>query len=213
MTQTRNRKEEGAAMLIVMLVLLMTTATAIFAVHATQYEIRGAGAGRQGLQTQYIAEAGAMAAVQKLDDMKPGGMVQLINGTNPPPNFMQAFFEPPLLPGKRDYRMYLSDFTASTPSNWPIETDPTRGSSLGRAGTSLTPNFIVDFNDNRKITAAIAGQRADGFGQLSYLGVTASSHGRTNVTGDYLNATYDTRLYHEGAGDARAFLVAGPASF
>ena len=36
----RNDREEGAVMFIVMLILLMGTATAIFAMHTTSYEVR-----------------------------------------------------------------------------------------------------------------------------------------------------------------------------
>jgi hypothetical protein len=201
-------KEEGAAMLVTMLVLLMSTATAVFAVHATTYEIRSAGAGRQALQTQYVGESGEMAAVQWLDQYGPRALEAVMQSTVLPPVFMAPFFEPELAAGKQDYRLYLSDFTATTPSNWPIETDPTRGPSLGRS--VLTPTFTIDYNDNYKYTAVLAGQRTDGYGALHFLGVTATSHGRTQVASDYRNTTYDTRLYHEGASDARAFLVAGP---
>jgi len=203
-----SQKREGAAMLVTMLVLLMSTATAVFAVHATQYEIRSAGAGRQALQTQYVGETGGVAAIQWLDQYGPRALEAVMQSTVLPPVFMTPFFEPELAPGKQDYRLYLTDFTATSTSNWPIETDSTRGPSLGR--TVLTPSFIVDFNDNYKYTATLPGQRADGYGALHFLGVTATSHGRTEVAADYQNTAYDTRLYHEGASDARAFLVAGP---
>jgi hypothetical protein len=195
-------------MLITMLVLLMATGTAIFAVHATQYEIRSAGAGRQALQTQYVGETGGVAAIQWIDTNGPRTLERVMQSTVLPPTFMTPFFEPELAPGKQAYRLYLTDFTASTPSNWPIETDVTRGSSLGR--TVLTPMFAVDFNDNINYTATLPGHRADGYGALRFLGVTVTSHGRTEVGSDYQNTTYDTRLYHEGASDARAFIVAGP---
>lgn len=49
-------------MLIVMLVLLMATAAAVFAVHATTYELSAAGNSRQALQTEYVAETGSFKA-------------------------------------------------------------------------------------------------------------------------------------------------------
>ena len=65
---------EGAAMLIVMLVLLMTTGVAVFAVHTTTAEIRAAGAARQALQTQYVAEAGLMSAIAYSELIQPAGV-------------------------------------------------------------------------------------------------------------------------------------------
>ena len=40
MNRAPPKKREGAAMLIVLMVLIMTTATAVFAIHATTVEIR-----------------------------------------------------------------------------------------------------------------------------------------------------------------------------
>lgn len=206
-------EREGAAMLIVMLVLLMTTGVAVFAVHTTSAEIRAAGAARQALQTQYVAESGLVAAITYSDMIQPAGVqYALERATLPGAGYMSQFFEPELLAGKHNYRLYLSDMTTSPPAGLPIETDAARGLSLGRS--ALAPWFVVDINDDLGYTAPIAGHRSDGEGTLRYMAATYTSRGRTRVPAavgtDIPRSTGDTRPYLEGAADARAYVVLGP---
>ena len=207
------RAREGAAMLIVMLVLLMTTGVAVFAVHTTTAEIRAAGAARQALQTQYVAESGLMSAVAYSELIQPAGVELALQQSTPPSTgYMAQFFEPELASGKRNYRLYLADLTTTAPAGFPIETDPTRGQSLGRS--ALAPWFTVDINDDFTYTTPVAGHRADGGGTLRFMGATYTAHGRTRVPTavgtDAPRATGDTRPFLEGAADARAYVVLGP---
>jgi hypothetical protein len=207
-------EREGAAMFVVMLVLLMTTGVAIFAVHTTTAEIRAAGAARQALQTQYVAESGLMAAIAYSDVIQPAGVDHSLQSSVPGgAPYMSQFFEPELQAGKHNYRLYLSDMTTSAaPAGFPIETDAARGPSLGR--TALAPWFIVDINDDHIYTAPIAGHRSDGAGSLQFMAATYTSRGRTRVPAavgtDVPRSTGDTRPYLEGAADARAYVVLGP---
>ncbi len=206
-------EREGAAMLIVMLVLLMTTGVAVFAVHTTTAEIRAAGAARQALQTQYVAESGLMSAIAYSEFIQPAGVELALQRTTPPTTgYMAQFFEPELAPGKRNYRLYLADLTVSPPAGFPIETDATRGQSLGRS--ALAPWFTVDINDDYTYTSPIAGHRADGAGALRFMAATYTAHGRTRVPTaigtDAPRLTGDTRPFLEGAADARAYVILGP---
>ncbi len=200
-------------MFVVMLVLLMTSGVAVFAVHTTTSEIRAAGAARQALQTQYVAESGLMAAIAYSDRIQPAGVeLALQRSVLPASGYMSQFFEPEIAAGKRNYRLYLADLTLGATAGFPIETDPTRGESLGRS--ALAPWFIVDINDDYTYTTPIAGHRADGAGALRFMGATYSSHGRTRVPTavgtDVPRSTGDIRPYLEGAADARAYVVLGP---
>lgn len=203
-------------MLIVMLVLLMATGAAMFAVHATTFELGGAGNARQALQTKYVAETGVVQAIAFVDKITPRGLMVAMRNTTLPVAFMAPFNEPELAPGKQAYRLYFRDVTIMGGTNWPMETDPTRGPSLGR--TVFTPDYVVDINDTYTFTGAIPGARVDGGGSLRFMGATYTSHGLTRISsslgipgvGDYLNSSYDTRRYHEGASDARAQSISGP---
>jgi len=200
-------------MFVVMLVLLMTTGVAVFAVHTTTSEIRAAGAARQALQTQYVAESGLMAAIAYSDVIDPAGVELALQSTTlPGAGYMGQFFEPELLAGKHNYRLYLSDMTTSPPAGYPIETNAARGASLGRA--ALAPWFIVDINDDVGYTMPIPGHRADGAGTLHFMAATYTSRGRTRIPvtvgTDVPRSTGDTRPYLEGAADARAYVVLGP---
>jgi len=200
---TPAREREGAAMLIVMLVLLAATATATFAIHATSYEMRASGYGRQAMQTRYIAESGLQSGIAMVDEMHPASLEPAMQRSTPP---VLAPIEPNLLPGKTMYRMYLSDFAITAP---PIETDPTLTPSLGPY-VAYQPQFILDINDNYTFTRPLAGDRADGYGALRFIAATYTSRGRTQITGSDVRTVGDTRDYHEGASDARAHVVLGP---
>ncbi len=190
-------------MLIVMLVLLAATATATFAMHATSYEIRASGYGRQALQTRFVAESGLQGGIAAVDSMGPASLDAAMQRSTPP---VLVPFEPNLLPGKYGYRMYLADFSPTAP---PIETDPARTPSLGPY-MGYRPQFILDVNDSHTFTRPIAGDRSDGYGELQFLAATYTSRGRTPVTGTDYRTLGDTRDYHEGASDARAHVVLGP---
>ena len=106
-SRRRSRKsQEGAAMLIIMLMLLMVTGTAMFAIHATSYEMRAAGYNRQASQTHYVGETGARAALAWVDHYGPPCVItEAIRRTKAMSSYRalkMAPFEPELAPLLRE---------------------------------------------------------------------------------------------------------------
>ena len=196
-------------MLVVMLVLLMTTATAVFAIHSTSSEIRAAGFSRQAMQTQYVGEAGIMSAFAWVDfygaDALRRTMTEssLANRAVGGRALNLTPFERPLRQGADAHRFDALDF--STLTSLPIEDD----SSLGPRAIYDTM-LMVDVYDRHRVVRAVPGDQAQGGGRLEYLGATYTSRGRSRLPSDHVSGTPDDRPYHEGASDARAFAISGP---
>ncbi len=189
-------------MLIVMLVLLMTTATAVFAVHATTFEIRAAGNTRQAMQTHYLAEMGLEASLAKVDHMGPSAILTAMYASTAPRT--QDFGEPPMLPDKHGYRLLTPDFV--DPASNPV----IGVESMGGSHQPYEPNVVIDLNDDYVYTGAIAGHRSDGYGRLQFMHGTYSAHGRARLATGDVTSSGDTRPYHETAADARAEALSGP---
>lgn len=62
-------RERGLAMLIVLLVLMMVSGTAVFAMHTSSLELRGAGHSRRAMQAEYISEGTAYTAMATVATM------------------------------------------------------------------------------------------------------------------------------------------------
>jgi hypothetical protein len=219
-----NESQEGAAMLIVMLIILMATAVAMFAIHATSYEVRASGHVRQLMQTQYVAEAGTMATLSWVDRAGPRTLMSLMRqatlqrqARGPDGLKMVEFGEPPLLPAKDAYRFDAPQLMTIT-NVLPVDRE-----SLGGMRQAYAPLVLVDVYDNHIFTRVMAGERADGHGQMRYLRATYTARGRTRLStnaplitdfgaqGEDFRAPLDgVRDFHEGASDARAHGVSGP---
>lgn len=204
--RSRERRE-GVALLIVMFIILMATATAYFAIHATAFEVRASGHVRQSMQTQYVAETGAVAALAWVDRQGPVALQRAIRKTNQtygaPP--MDKFNEPPIAQNKEGYRMSLPDLQSDL-GVLPIDRE-----ALGGQRHAYEPMAYVDIYDKWVWTGNVAGERADGYSRLEYMRATYTSRGRTRVAaGDYQAPGPNERPYHEGAIDARAHGVSGP---
>lgn len=204
----RAQRREGAAMLIVMMMLLASTATAMFAVHATTQESRIAGLYRQYMQTQYVAESAMTSALVTVDVMGPASLLAAMDQSTPP---SMAGLEPDLLPNKDGYRMVFDDFS-SYASSMPIETGAGGEEPSFGNGNAYTPTFVVDINDHYTYSGVVAGHRSDGYGVLQYLLATYTARGRMqSAYGDYYVTTGgDTRAWHESAVDFRAIALSGP---
>lgn len=202
-------------MLIVMLIILMATATAFFAIHATAYEIRASGHVRQAVQTQYIAETGAVGAMSLVDEQGPVAFQKAMrhasednrqaSGANTPLP-LEQFGEPDLAPDMEGYRMTLAEMQ-NDQGVQPVDRD-----DIGGAHQAYAPALYVDVYDKFAWTGNVAGERADGYGRLEYMRATYTSRGRTRVAGGDVKGSLaqDTRDYHEGADDARAHGLSGP---
>lgn len=102
----RDRREDGAVLMIVMLILLTATALAGVALQATEYELRSAGFGRSAVQTQYVSESAMVTTLSWVEALALDNKL-VIEHLNPwnarnaageTPKQSQ-FGEPELLPG------------------------------------------------------------------------------------------------------------------
>lgn len=204
------RRNEGAAMLMVLLVILMATATAMFAIHATAFEVRASGHVRQLVQTQYVGEGGIMAALATVDRTGPRALQTILRrrsemqaASTGSPLVLKDVGEPNLLPGTTGARFAGPELQAITGMH-PVDRE-----ALGGMRQAYEPVLMVDVYDTYEWSQVMAGERADGRGQMRYLRATYTARGRTRVQGD---VTQDQagRQFHEGASDARAHGVTGP---
>jgi len=192
------RDREGAVMIVVMLVLLAGTATALFGVHSTTFEIRASGHARQALQAQYVAETGLVAAMVEVDQMRPEAFLYAMQRTEDDPTFdpnLDQYGEPPLLPGKHNYPFTTVDFTLDVLDN----------ESIGGARQPYQPQIRVDVNDDHTYDAVLAGYRAGGGSGLRFLRATYTGRGVTAIPGQLPAGGPDIRPYHESLATARAY--------
>lgn len=198
-------------MLVVMLVLLMGTATGIYAAHSTTFEIRAAGHLRQAMQTEYVGVSGATAALGWTDQFRASGLNQAMDRTTQLQGGATALdlgnFEPPMLPGKRAYRLYPGDFALAFMGT---VTDPDANAAALGAHTPYVPTYTVDVYDDYRTTKPIPGAPADGRSELVYLNATYTARGRANVPGLPAAPTPDGRPFYEVSSDSRAYGRAGP---
>ncbi len=197
-------------MLVTMLVILMASATAMFSIHATSAELRGAGLMRQRIQTGYVAEAALGSTMGMIDTIGPAAVVramQMSTAPNMSPN------EPALAAGKHGYRVYLQDFSAATAR--PIEQHADSHPALGPQ-SAYEPDFAVDINDDYIFGGAVVGSRADGGGNLQYMFATLTARARTRI-GTWSGATDRTNTYvgdarqiNETVSESRAHIMVGP---
>jgi hypothetical protein len=199
-------RREGAVMLVVMVMLLVSTATAIVAVHGTTYEIRASGHFRQAMQTQYVAETGLMASLTWVDSVGVPALLQAMERVRTMHPVVLEPFEPNPLPGQNAYRLYVADLAQNTSA------PPFGPESFGGATQANQPYVAVDVYDTHVFTGAVAGQRSDGGTPLRFLRATYTSRGRTHL-GSEMSLARDSigdRPRNETASDARARGVSGP---
>jgi hypothetical protein len=210
----RKEREEGAVMLVVMLVVLIVTATAMFAVHSTMFELRAAGSQRQAMQTQYVAE-GSLTAGLAMIDVLGAGNIDLAMQRAPIDAGRQFTPEEPAYgQSTPHYRAYMADFlTMPGVIAPPVETAGYGGSF----GTTLgyTPDFIIDINDSYDPGRPIPGMSAAGDSVVAYRMWTITARGRTRPATDYFapgepSTSYLRRGTHEAAMNARALVISGP---
>jgi hypothetical protein len=211
---------EGAVMLVVMLVVLMVTATAMFAVYSTTYELRSAGTFRQAMQTQYIAEGGISTGMALIDTMGAGSIDVAMQRIPVPAGRQFAREEPAYSVSTPHFRVYMTDFTTlPAVTAQPIETNilATGGASLGNA-LAYNPNFLIDMDDSYRPGRAIAGMSVTGDSPVSYRVWTMTSRGRTQLPtgqefltpGESALPTQLQRGSHETAMNSRAVVLSGP---
>lgn len=189
-------REDGAAMLIVMLILLMATSTAVFAVHATTSEIRASGHMRRSMQTEYVGETGATAAMAWVDQVNPATLVDIIERSSSPD--MDPFLGP-AYGDRRAHRLYGQHL--------PFDQAVVDKESLGGTKQAYDPLLMIDIYDYVTYAATLPGFRSDGFGRLKFLRATYTSRGRTRPVS--VGSEYEPHRL-ESASDARAHGISGP---
>jgi hypothetical protein len=205
----KNRSREGGAMIVVMLILLTSTALAVFAVHATTFEMQASGHARQGMQSQYVAETGLNAGLAMIDRMGPQALLYSMERNQQESSRSGRElepYEPDLAADKTGYRMYLQDLT-SFGTGAPVDME-----SIGTR-QAYEPTFMIDINDHYTYVGALEGNRSDGYGRLQFLHATYTARGRMQLSAGDTTSTagaIEDRQYHEAATDGRAHGVSGP---
>jgi len=228
--QRSQRREEGAAMLVTMLVLMMVTATGVFAVHSTSYEIRASGHSRQLMRTQYIAENGLGATLAWVDQYQASGLHRVLERSTDIQLGATALdlapFEPPMVGGKRAHRFYQEDFDNLNVPGIPAGEWQADNVDLG-VDSLYTPFVLVDVYDDHEPMFTPPGSDASPDGTLRYLGSVVTSRGRTRIGdgNDWVELDVTNRLDpdlassegsqiqfrgQETASDARMYGVFGP---
>lgn len=208
-TKKLTDKREGAAMLVVLMVLMMTTATATFAIHATTIEMRSAGYARRSMQTSYVAEGGAHAALAYVDAIGARAAytqysrTQVTAGALIGPTHATLDRETNLL------RIEMTDFDGGYDvSGPPLERELARTPSLGPRNHAV-PSFTVDGTDVYRNYRRSAGRDQSGRNPMQFVRVNFTSRGSTAPPTDF-TAAGDSRSYHETAVNARAMAEMGP---
>lgn len=208
----RHDSESGAVMFIVMLILLMGTATAIFAMHTTSYEVRASGFNKRMLQTQNIGESGLTAMMAWTDTVTPQVMRDdwLVrctqeSQTRDSTSLNLEPFEPEIQdPTKHACRQYQGNFDAAFPV--PVIDS---SSSLGPR-QPMQALLLVDAYEDFDSGESVTGEDATGGGGFYYLDITFTARGRSRLPGDSVSGIAGDRDFHEGAADSRVFAITGP---
>lgn len=197
-------------MLIVMMILLMATATALFAVHATTFEIRAAGHTRMAMQAQYIGEAALMAARFKVEQIGGEGLARLMlqtsaaNAGNPLP--MTGMGEPNIVAGQPAYRFYPDDLVVDATSAIAVDNESIGAVREGAVVSNYQTRALVDVYDFVVWSTVVAGENAHVPDPRPRYRATLTSRGRIRVAGDTA-VEDDPREFFESASDARAHVL------
>ena len=210
------RREEGAVMLVVMLIVLIVTATAIFAMHSTMFELRAAGSQRQAMQTQYVAEGSLTAALAMIDTLGAGSVDLAMQRVPIDAGRQFTPEEPAYGQTTPHFRTYMADFATMPGVIAPPVEATAYGGSFGT--TSAYPaDFLIDINDSYDPGRTIAGMSATGDSPVAYRIWTITARGRTRppVAEDYFAPGEPTTAYlrrgtHEAAMNSRALVISGP---
>ncbi len=214
------KKEQGAVMIVVMLVLLAATASAVFAVHTTSYELRASGFQRQSMQSKYGAEAALSSVFGYVNATDPRLLESL-------PVTGQCGAEPSLPTGQTGhlFELFMVENQEGAP---PIDRE-----SIGGTRQVYTPDFFVCAYDDHLDPTPQAGSSATGgsvaqkrhrvtFTAYSKLNLDLAGNDTSNgdvasTVGEdeeeYADTASDTnwqRNYHEVVNVARAHALTEP---
>lgn len=226
--EARRRREAGAAMFIVAMTLAVLASLGMYALAATQNEVRTSGNERQNTQTHYLAEYGILGLAHDLSGTK----AQLIVGvmTNRSLTDVQAANQtqgntcislPRAPAGTACHRFEPQDFTSGSFASWvgPLTspygnaTNPPPAYTPGVAPGSLGPvpmnaSFFVELSEPAP-TRPPPGYQLSQSNQASFKFdvFTASAYG---VTQAVIPGNAAAQIGTEGLEADRARIIAGP---
>ncbi|MCA9580186.1 MAG: hypothetical protein KC416_00245 [Myxococcales bacterium] len=196
-------------MMVVMLVLAAATASAVFAVHTTSYELRAAGYQRQTMQADYASETALHSALAMVNAIDPKIIEMLRSDTD---TSVDSCANEPDLP-EDGVRLSITSFEDVT-GNSPLDRE-----ALGGDRQSYEPYFFVCVYDIRDQQFAEAGESLTTTRQRQTY--TAYSFLRLDLDDDPTNQAEDKvvatdevgdyqREYHEVTNSARAHAITAP---
>lgn len=224
----RRRREAGAAMFIVAMTLAVLASLGMYALAATQNEVRTSGNERQNTQTHYLAEYGILGLAHDLTGTKAQLVVGLMNNrsltdvqASNPTQGNTCISLPGAPAGTACHRFEMQDFTGGGFASWvgPIvspygsTTSPPPAYTPGVAPGSLGPvpmngSFFVELTEPAP-TNPPAGYQLSQSNQASFKFdvITASAYG---VTQAVIPGNTAAQIGTEGLEADRARIKAGP---
>jgi hypothetical protein len=205
--------ERGAAVFIVILVVTLLTAVGVYAARTATLVDVAAGNARQALQTQYVAEYGAIVATTELGNGTATEYVTKMGRASDDCRATQNVDEsvagaPPC------FKMYRSELSQQTTNPLFATADATSPGSLGGPVTvtgatafGLQGNFVVELTDPTSSATPIAGTPAGG--SFYFLQVTLTSIGQV-LPAENLDACDAKAAAVAGTQTLRSHVMVGP---
>jgi hypothetical protein len=215
--KARRADERGAAIFIVVMVITLLTAVGVYAARSATMVDVAAGHARQALQTQYVAEYGAIVATTELGNGAATEYVaQMATGADDcraTSAVDEAVAGPPPC-----YKMFQGELKNQTATDLFVTADNVDPGSLGGPVTvtgATTPyglqgNFVVEITDPTSSSTPIAGTVAGGPGPPFYfMQLTLTSVGQV-LPAENLSECNEKASAAGGTQTLRSHVVVGP---
>jgi len=225
----RRRREAGAAMFIVAMTLAVLASLGMYALAATQNEVRTSGNERQNTQTHYLAEYGIVGLAHDLTGTKAQFIVGVMNNRSltdvqaaNPTQGNTCISLPGAPAGTPCHRFEMKDFSSGGFASWiPLPTtspydsttSPPPAYSPGVTPGTLGPvpvsgSFFVELSDPAPTTPPPGyGLSQSNQASFKFDVITASAYG---VTEAVIPGNMAAQIGTEGLEADRARIVAGP---
>ncbi|MCC6217400.1 MAG: hypothetical protein IT376_21255 [Polyangiaceae bacterium] len=208
----RRREQRGAAVFVVVLAVMLLSAVGVFAARSTSIVTAGAGYARQAVQTQYVAELGAVTTMAELGSGAGSAYVEQLGSTTPD-DCVATKDQPQIVAGVKPacYKLYKGELDQRVASvGGTLLTDSL---STVAYGDPIDGNFVVELTDPGPADRPVAGTDVGGTGTtFRYLELTLTAMGqvRPNATfGDNSTCTEATTRT-VGVQTLRAHVTVGP---
>lgn len=211
----RRREQRGAAVFIVVMVITLLTSVGIYAAYSTTLVDQASGHARQALQTQYVAEYGALSVSAELGSGAASVYLnQMASGTEDCRATRDLSGNPPC------QKIFMTELSGNVPSGAKLlepasQTEPgSLGGPVNLAGADsfgLQGNFVVEMTDPQS-GMPVVGTDVGGTGpKFDYVEVTLSSIGQVLPTAEANLANCDADAAAvAGTQQLRSHVVVGP---